>query len=227
MARVLIAMMMAFALTGSGLAQDRVLAEPDCVETVTLSSGQNMEMAYHLPDDYDPSQSYPVLISVGEYFLADDPAAFGWVVIQAGVEERRYSRDMSREALEHIGETINIAGGKVHILGYSASSGPTFAVAAALPDLFAGVVVIPGHPRQASQYAAIARMRTLFIVGEHDGYWLRETQAAHQRLLDMGATTHLEIVPDGGHVLVELAGRPLFERIDDFFGVAARSGANE
>lgn len=192
---------------------------PDRTETLTLSTGARMDIEYHLPDDFDPHRSYPVMISVGTFFLHDDPAEFGWVIVRAGVEESQYSVAESAEALDHLAEQINVRGG-FHIFGYSASSAGVFRIASALPDRFDGVLVMPGHPRRAAQYEPLRETRIRFIVGENDGYWLRESRQAHERFQAMGTDTQIEIIENGGHVLAELSGRPLFERIDRWFGEA-------
>ena len=210
-------------VTGSAVAQSDQATPADEYVEVELSGGASMPMGFYFPDDFDPHREYPVMISVGTYFLHDDPAEFDWVVVRAGVEERQYSVEQSAEALDYIASRVNVASGRFHIFGYSASSAGVFRIAAALPDRFRGVLVMPGHPRQRSEYEPLTDMQIRFIVGENDGFWLRESEAAHRRFERMGADTAIEIVENGGHVLSHLSGRPLFERIESEFGEGART----
>lgn len=210
-------------ISGAAFVQTEDATPADEYVDVELSGGASMPMGFYFPDDFDPHREYPVMISVGTYFLHDDPSEFGWVVVRAGVADRQYSVEQSAEALDYIASRLNVASDRFHIFGYSASSAGVFRIAAALPDRFRGVLVMPGHPRQRSEYAPLSDMQIRFIVGENDGYWLRESQAAHRRFVDLGTDTNIEIIADGGHVLSELSGRPLFERIDAEFGAGARA----
>lgn len=198
-------------------AQDTDAAAPDDTEIFHSNSGKSMEIDYYFPDDFDPAKPYPVMLSPGSFFLQDDPAAFGWVVIRAGIEERRFNDREAGEVLDHLMTRVTPRDGKFHMFGYSANSAGVFRVTAALNDRFAGVLAIPGHPRQPAEYEPLRHMKIRFIVGERDGFWLRESKAAHDRFEAMGTDTEIEIVPDGGHVLKHLAGRPLFERMDRWF----------
>ena len=212
-----------FLLAGMAQAQTEEATAPDEEVVVELSGGDSISMGFYFPDDFDPHHAYPVMISVGEYFLHDDPSEFGWVVVRAGVADSRLSLAQSTEALDYIASRVNVASGRFHIFGYSASSAGVFRLASALPDRFRGVLVMPGHPRQRSQFAALSDMQIRFIVGENDGYWLRESEAAHRRFQEMGTDTQIEIVENGGHVLSQFSGRPLYRRIEAAFGEAARA----
>ena len=200
---------------GQRAADEDGRAIPDREDVVTLSGGGEITVGFYLPADYDPEQTYPVIIGPG-FFLRDDPAAHGWVVVRAWLGDAGLSRNDRSAVLDYIDDEINVAGG-FRIIGYSAGSGITFQIAGQHNDRFSGVLMIPGHPRRDSDFDAVSDMTLRFVVGENDGYWLRESRSAHQRFTDMGADTELEIVEDGGHVLIELAGDPLFERIDRWF----------
>lgn len=198
-------------------AQDTPAATPDQTEVFEISTNKSIELDYYLPDGFDTQKPYPVMLTPGSFFLQDDPAAFGWVVVRAYIGDRRFTTKDANIVLDHLSKVIKPRGNRFHIMGYSANSGGTFRIAAALPGRFAGVLTIPGYPRQRLEYEALTRMKIRFIVGERDGYWLREAKKAHAQFTDLGTDTDIEIVKNGGHVLKELAGEPLFKRIDDWF----------
>ncbi len=198
-------------------AQDTPAATPDRTEVFNLSAGKTIELDYYLPDDFNAEKPYPVMLAPGSFFLQDDPAAFGWVVIRAGISQPRFSADDANAVLDHLMTLVMPRDGKFHMMGFSANSSGVFSVVAALKDRFAGILTIPGHPRHDREYDAVKQMKIRFIVGERDGYWLREAKKAHAAFQKLGTDTEIEIVKNGGHVLKQLAGRPLFKRIDDWF----------
>ncbi len=185
-------------LTPRLAAQDRPAATPDRAEVFEFSGGKTIELDYYLPNGFEAQKPYPVMLAPGSFFLQDDPAAFGWVVVRAGIGDRRFTTKDVETVLDHLSVMVTPRGGQFHIMGYSANSGGIFRVAAALPARFAGVLAIPGHPRQRREYEALAGMKIRFIVGERDGYWLREAKKAHTQFMALGIDTDIEIVENGG-----------------------------
>jgi len=182
-------------------AQDTPAATPDQSETFTLPAGKTIELDYYLPDGFDAHKAYPVILAPGSFFLQDDPAVFGWVVVRAYIGDRNLTTQNANAVLDHISKTVDPRGNKFYIMGYSANSGGVFRVAATLPNRFAGILTIPGHPRQQREFTQVKHMKIRFIVGEQDSYWLREAKAAHGQLLGLGADTNIEIIENGGHCL--------------------------
>jgi len=199
------------------LAQDMPAATPDRTEVFNVSVGKTIELDYYFPDNFNAEKPYPVMLAPGSFFLQDDPAAFGWVVIRAGIEEPRFNVDNANVILDHISTMVMPRDDRFHMMGYSANSSGVFRIVAALRSRFAGILTIPGHPRQRSEYEAVRQMKIRFIVGARDGYWMREAKKAHALFQKLGTDTEIEVVENGGHVLKHLAGRPLFKRIDDWF----------
>ncbi len=196
------------------LAQDTPAATPDRTEILNLSAGKTIELDYYLPNGFNPQRPYPVMLAPGDFFLQDDPAAFGWVVIQAGIGDPRFSTDNANAVLDHLTTKVVPRGGKFHMMEYSANSSGVFRIVAALRNRFAGILTTPGHPRQRSEYDAVKQLKIRFIVGERDGYWLLEAKKAHAQFQKLGTDTEIEIVENGGHVLKHLAVAPQFKRID-------------
>ncbi len=59
-----------------------------------------------------------------------------------------------------------------------------------------------------------ARGRVQFIVGQNDSYWKKGSEGWHQRFLNAGMKSTLEIIPNGEHVMPEIKGKPIFDRLD-------------
>lgn len=191
----------------------------------TGDNGQQIPYAYFLPDDFDANQSYPVLLAPGDegsdtepsfFWRVDNPSQFGWILVESPVvfEANRVSR--TQQLMDHLRQQFKVEGDKFYIAGWSANSGPVFETPLALPDYFHGMIGIPGHPRTTSSetLAGLKNVHVLFIVGENDGYWLNQARSTHQRLQDLGVTSTLDIVKNGGHVLTELVGKGFLDRVD-------------
>ncbi|WP_262694757.1 alpha/beta hydrolase family protein [Kordiimonas aquimaris] len=192
-------------------------AVADREEVFETPQGKQIMIKYHLPDHFDQQASYPVMITPGNFFLKNDPALHGWVMIEAFFGKTGFNNDDIRSVINHLHELIDVRNDKLHMMSYSANSGVMFRVAAAFPNDFAGLLTIPGHPRNRGQFEKLKDMRIRFIVGERDSYWLKEAQKAHDTFKNMGTDTELEIVDNGGHVLEKLAGKPLYDRINRWF----------
>ena len=217
MRNILIAVAAGILSASISLAQDTPVATPDKTEILNLSADKTIELDYYFPDDFIPGKPYPVILAPGSFFLQDDPSAFGWVVIRAGIGDPRFNADSANAVLDHLMTIVVPRGGKFHMMGYSANSSGVFRIVAALHNRFAGILTIPGHPRRLNEYEALKQMKIRFIVGERDGYWLREAKKAHAQFQKLVTDTEIEIIKNGGHVLRHLAGAPLFKRIDRWF----------
>lgn len=192
-------------------------AVADREEVFETPQGKSISIKFHLPDNFSQQTPYPVMIAPGDFFLKGDPTMHGWVMIETFFGKAGFSDDDIRSVINHIRQTITVRGDKLHMMGYSANSGIMFRVAATFPNDFAGLLTIPGHPRNRSQFEKLKEMRLRFIVGDRDSYWLKEAQKAHNAFKEMGTDTAIEIIDNGGHVLEQLAGRPLYDRINRWF----------
>lgn len=194
-------------------------------DTINGSDGQPIPFAYHLPQGYDANQTYPVLLAPGGgteeadhsfFWRVENPSQFGWILVEtpAVFEQNRVAR--TRALMDHLRERFHVEGNRFYVAGWSANSGPVFEVPLALPSYFHGMIGIPGHPRTTDrdQLAGLQDVHVLFIVGANDGYWLEQARRSHQQFQDLGITSTLDVIANGGHVLTELVGKGFLERMD-------------
>ena len=196
-------------------------------DQVELSNGKSVGFVFHLPEGFNESDSYPALIGPGAskvddengFFWQFNPTGNGWVIIETPAMYE-LSDQLGAEAINKIFDFMlkhfKIEHKKFHGIGWSANSGQAFKRAIAVADRFISITGLPGHPREINKKAIqqLAKMKVNFIVGENDNYWLKKSREAHQKLLKAEVDSHLEIIPNGGHVLRQLIDQPLFKKLD-------------
>ena len=187
-------------------------------EAVEIPDGDGGEMALHVhrPPDFDPSQSYSILVSPGNYYWQDRPSQPGWVVVtgDAFFGPGRLAR--SKVALSWLREQFSPRNGGFHIAGWSANSAGVFEIAMTSPKDFLSVTGIAGMPGPGAEgdLQALEDIRVQFVVGENDGYWRRGSERWHKKMKAQGIHSTLEIIPNGEHVMPEIANEPMFERMN-------------
>ena len=202
---------------GQTEAQERVFGE-------VAWEGSSFPYAVHLPGTYVEGRGYPVLLGPGAATPSSDPSFFWpggsedseWVIVESMAWlEGNDPIGRTRALIAELRDRYQPEGGKFHLLGYSASSGPAFSVALAIPDEFHSITGLPGHPNARGEGLDRLRdVRVQIIVGENDGYWLRAAQDAETRMSERGIDVSLEIYPDGGHALAVLKGKPFLDRME-------------
>jgi len=178
--------------------------------------GDAGELNVRLPPNYDVSQSYSVLLSPGDYYWQDRESVPGWIVVTGGPF---YGGDVvgkSRLALDFLRLRYPPKGGGFHLAGWSANSAGVFQIAMAHAQDFLSVTGIAGMPGNAtdSDLDKLKSVSVHFVVGDNDTYWRDGSKRAHRRLQARGVNSTLEIIANGGHVMDELVGPPIFERLE-------------
>ena len=187
-----------------------------------MHEDQKFKYAYSLPSNFNSSISYSVLIGPGGVSKGEDPnfywegarSSHGWILVEA--ESWKVSSANMASLIRHLRSQFKVSGDKVFIMGFSANSDPTFKHVLTLPDLFHGVIGVPGHPRTKNedQLMKLKGMSILNICGSNDSYWLNQAQVFEKIYDKMGIENELKIIPDGDHVLVPLKGDPFLELIE-------------
>ena len=180
-------------------------------------AGTKMPYRVTLPDNFSDQRTYPVLIAPGEgtlykdynLFFGDTPSQHGWILIESLAILK--GPNAMKALLEKLKAQYQVEG--FHLLGFSANSAGQFEVALAMPDSFESIVAIPGHPRtqNKNQLQKLKNVKVQFIVGENDGWWKKQALNYQKILQSLGVDIRLKVVPKGGHVLVGMAGDPLFK----------------
>ncbi|RDY59765.1 hypothetical protein DX873_10405 [Flagellimonas nanhaiensis] len=187
-------------------------------KVMELGTGTNkLLVRITMPDNYSPTKSYPVLLGpgldggnleTGCRFFGPNPEKHGWILVESLVHMK--SRKMVNVLLNHLEAHYKIKA--TVILGFSANSVAMFEIASQFRDRIHGVVGMPGNPAigASEKLKLFAKTKITMIVGERDTYWKKRAQKANKAMDELGIWNNLVIVPKGGHILDEFAGKPLF-----------------
>lgn len=175
----------------------------------------------------DFSVPYPILFSPGSrdypeptFFWGDDPASLGWLIVQTEQLFRGQPDDLKR-VMEAAIAKLRDEGFKIsdiHLIGWSANSGAAARHAAAMGSDIQSVSFIPGYggSRTVNRLCAHKNLRVNFITGSRDGSWLRGAEGMRDKLVSCGNEyVAFHVIENGGHVLREIAGEPLFSVLND------------
>lgn len=179
-----------------------------------------------LPVGYDPTRAYPVLLAPGlgkkvegnwgGLFWGEDTSQRGWIAVECASFMLAEPIKTTIALMDEIQRRYKVEGNKFHIVCYGPTSGPAFAVAMQVPERVKSLTAMPGFPvtDDAAQLGRLKGIRTSFIVGENDAIWMNESRRAYDRLKSLGVECYLEIVPGGNHLLQEMFGGELAERLE-------------
>ena len=103
-----------------------------------------------------------------------------------------------------------------HLLGFSANSAGEFEIGIELASEFSSIIAMPGHPRtnDKEKLLRLKNVKLLFIVGDSDGWWKRKAVEYEKMLNELGIHVSVVVVENGGHILSDYAGLPLFKQLD-------------
>jgi predicted esterase len=202
-------------------------------ETMTMQDGTALRYAVVLPSGFTPDQTYPVLLALppgpqteamveaGLSYWQQEGQARNWIVISPiapdGVLFFQGSDVLIPEFLDRISEMYRVENGRFHLAGISNGGISAFRVAAAEPERFRSMLVIPGMPAYEADFKSLGRLVDLPIamfVGEHDTDWVERMQETEAKLTELGAAVSLEIVPNEGHVIQSVTSGRLFDFFD-------------
>ncbi|MCI0451943.1 MAG: hypothetical protein L0Z51_06050 [Candidatus Latescibacteria bacterium] len=193
--------------------------------TLKLTDEATLPFSVDLPVGYEPGRAYPVLVAPGHgkkvdgnwggLFWGEDTSQRGWITVESPALLTADAVDVTATLLDEIARRYQVEGSKFHLACYGPSSGPAFGVAIAHPQRIKSVVAIPGFPttEKPDELGKLSGVRVLFVVGEEDAIWRPQVEVAHARLHQMGVDSYLEVVPGAGHLLQEMFGGELAERL--------------
>jgi poly(3-hydroxybutyrate) depolymerase len=196
-------------------------------------NGHTIDYALILPDHFDKSKAYPVLLALPpgdqsrqmveaglNYYWEAEAKRRGWVVISpvAPSGENFYS-GLDQELpplLDEVARSVVFEGGKVHLAGVSNGGLSAYRVITEFPDRFLSLTVLPGVPPDARAFAALKNLKGIPVAafaGGDDAEWVRGSREASQELDRLGIQNTLTIVPGSGHV-IRLDPGALFDLLD-------------
>ena len=186
--------------------------------------GSRVDYAIQLPEDYHPSQTYPVAIGPSEVKGADDQSfywrgtkdTFGWILIDFPIYNATNRSDQVKAFLDHIRSTHQVEGEKFHTICFSANSASIFDLVMKMPGEFHSITGMAGNPgtRDIRRLKTLDEVKVRFVVGDRDTYWMNAARDRNGLLEDAGVDSQIEIIKNGKHVLTDLIGEGTLKRMD-------------
>ncbi len=195
-------------------------------ETLTLSDATELTYAIALPEGYDPSKAYPVLLALppgpqtkamvdaglGSYWEAEGSIR-GYIVVSPAAPNGELffqgSEKYLPELMASIAQTYRVDGDRFDLAGVSNGGLSAFKVAVAHPEKFRSLTVVPGFPPSREVFAQLARIADIKVnmfVGEQDNGWVEPMNLTAEELRRAGNEVYLEIIPNNGHFVTSLSG---------------------
>lgn len=187
-------------------------------------NGKSINYAIQLPNDFNPSKTYPVLIGPSEVQNEDDQSFYwrgvkdtqGWILIDYPIYEYGRRKKEVQAFLDHLISKYNVEGDKFHTVCFSANSARIFDMVMDIPQNFHSITGMAGNPgtRDKEKLSALKNIKVQFIVGDRDSYWMKAAKDRHQLLLEAGAESSIEIIKNGQHVMKNLIGKGFLARAE-------------
>jgi predicted peptidase len=188
-------------------------------------NGITLHYKIALPNDYDPSKTYPavlafppgsqdmqmVLTTLVQNWLPEQGKRGYIVVIPAAPYKAPFVGDGAKvfpEFLEQLLHEYKIRDNKFHVAGMSNGGRSAFHIAAMYPKYFRSVTGFPGYLPDATpeRIGALAKMCIYMHVGDMDSAWVSPMQQQASMFRAKGYNLHLTIEKNEGHVIGALVG---------------------
>ncbi len=204
------------------------------LETFRSADGTSFRYALLVPDGFDSSLTYPILLALppGDQSLKMVEAGLGywfggeqlaWVIISPeapnGQSFYNGSEKYIPELLDELKAKINFENDTVHLAGISNGGRSIFRLALDYTDYFSSILAVPGFPPEDSDLDLLARLKDYNIVmyaGENDSFWVEKMLETEQILKSIGAKVSATIEADQGHVMNTLNTEILFDILNRF-----------
>ena len=191
-----------------------------------LEDGAELPYSVDLPVGFDPRRAYPVLVvpgagrkvegNWGGLFWGEDTSQRGWITVETPSFLLTDPITVTLKLLDELARRYRVEGDKFHLACYGPTSGSAFDLAMAAPGRIKSLTAVPGFPvtDRESELLKLKGIRISFVVGANDVIWLNESERAYAQLRALGVECYLEIVPGANHLLQEMFGGELAERLD-------------
>ncbi|HXM99022.1 MAG TPA: hypothetical protein VN982_11155 [Candidatus Dormibacteraeota bacterium] len=196
-------------------------------------NGRVIEYVLVLPDHFDKSVLYPVLLALPpgdqskeqvenglRLYYEPEAKRRGWVVISPtapGGQNFFSGAETELPALlDEVSNTVQFEGGKAHVAGFSNGGRSAYRVITCYPERFFSLTVFPGVPPDERATQALSNLKGIPVAafaGGQDEEWARASRETKKNLDKLGVKNTLEVVPGEGHVM-RLDPTRLFDLLD-------------
>lgn len=193
-----------------------------------------LRYALALPDGFDRSKTYPVLLAFppgpqtepmvdagfGRYW-GPQASRRGWIVVSpaapGGQIFHRGGDTLIPALLDHIASEFQIEDGRFHVAGWSNGGRTAFHVALQHPSRVRSLVVLPGGPPtedDADRLGQLEGIPVRMFAGGRDTEWVSVMQDTERRLKALGVSVETTVLPGEGHVPPSLDGERIMTLLE-------------
>jgi poly(3-hydroxybutyrate) depolymerase len=213
-----------------------VPAHAELIEKTGTFGGLKLTYKVVLPDGYDTSRAYPMVLvftggpqtlqMAGNTLESDwrkEGERRGYILVSPGTPNGSlFFEGADRvfpEFLEQLLRDFNVKGGKLHVAGHSNGGLSAFHVAARYPQYFTTLTGYPGllDGADVGKMTALKPMCVFMHVGDQDGGWMTSMQRQADDLKKQGFRIQFTVEKNQVHRLkageIDLSRR-LFEEIE-------------
>ena len=194
-----------------------------------------LRYALALPDGFDASRTYPVLLAFPpgpqtepmvdagfDRYWGRQASRRGWIVVSPAAPDgqvfHRGGDALIPALLDAIASEFQIESGRFHVAGWSNGGRTAFRVALDFPSRVRSLVVLPGGPATESDIDRLARLDGIAVrmyAGGRDTEWVRVMQDTERRLKVLGVSVDTTVLPGEGHVPPSLDGEPIMTLLEE------------
>jgi len=207
--------------------------EPEYRE-LTLEDGSTLAYAVALPEGFDASKYYPLLLAMPpgpqnremvraglDRYWGRQATSRGWVVVSpVAPEGQLFFRGGERflpALIRRLRIDFRIEENRIHLAGASNGGLSAFRIAIAQPGEFRSLTVLPGYPPTDEDFAGLAKLSGMTIhlfVGGEDRAWLEQTERTAKQLGELGIACSKTVLPGEGHAPPSLDGDPVMTLLE-------------
>ena len=193
-----------------------------------------LRYALALPDDFDPSRTYPALLAFPpgpqteplvdagfDRYWGRQASRRGWIVVSPAAPDgqilHRGGFALIPALLDQIVSEFQIEGNGFHVAGWSNGGRTAFHVALTHPSRVKSLVVLPGGPPTEADIDRLANLDGIpvrMFTGGRDTEWVRRMQDTEERLHALGISVETTVLPGEGHVPPSLDGEPIMRLLE-------------
>jgi predicted esterase len=198
------------------------------------AGGGRLRYALSVPDDFEPSGTYPVLLAFPpgpqtesmveagfNRYWGNQASARGWIVVSPVAPDGqlffRGGETLIPALLDQIASEFQIEGGRFHVAGSSNGGLSAFRVALEHPTRVQSLIVLPGGPPTEADVGILGRLEGIpvrMFAGARDTTWVQLMRDTEERLKALKIAVETTTFPSEGHVPISLDGDPIMELLE-------------
>ena len=162
--------------------------------------GKDYTYAVQLPENFDASKTYPVLVGPSEV-KGDDSQSFywrnvkdtkGWILIDYTIYGASNRIGEIKALLDHLKANYKVENNKFHTVCFSANSAGIFDLVMAMPEYFAGITGMAGNPgtKNKEKLKQLKGVKVQFVVGDKDRYWMSSAKKSSSIIIGCGCNEY-------------------------------------